>query len=300
MLHKTAILFLGLFVALAAKSGKAQLVLTSNFGSTFSLLDEPTATATDIARVSFTPFFSTSDFRNLNQLYGLQGFTLYQVDFDFTADSYSFQELRNLSSGSDAIAFGPSGDLFVYNNDGRVGRVDLDTGVETLVPLGDVDGRRVFFQGIDFSPTGELYGVDSTALYRIDPDSGVVTRITPTGVNAIPSSIFTEFDYSESGIIRAITFGDTVWQIDPVSGLGENPVVYSGSVFSSIASNSASVTPPFLPGDVNLDGAVDFLDIAPFIAALSTGVFQAEADIDRSGEVAFLDISLFIELLSVQ
>ena len=53
-------------------------------------------------------------------------------------------------------------------------------------------------------------------------------------------------------------------------------------------------------GDVNLDGAVDFFDIAPFIDRLSTQTFQAEADIDGNGVVNFFDISPFIGLLSGQ
>ena len=53
-----------------------------------------------------------------------------------------------------------------------------------------------------------------------------------------------------------------------------------------------------LLGDVNLDGAVNFLDISPFIAILSAGDFQAEADFDQNGEVDFLDISPFIGVLS--
>ena len=55
---------------------------------------------------------------------------------------------------------------------------------------------------------------------------------------------------------------------------------------------------PFLLGDVSLDGAVDFLDVSPFISSLSSGDFQNEADIDRNGVVDFLDISPFIGLLS--
>ncbi|MCL4152302.1 UNVERIFIED_CONTAM: hypothetical protein GTU68_053235 [Idotea baltica] len=51
-------------------------------------------------------------------------------------------------------------------------------------------------------------------------------------------------------------------------------------------------------GDVNLDAAVTFLDIGPFIQVLSSGVFQAEADINKDGTVSFLDISGFIDLLS--
>lgn len=53
-----------------------------------------------------------------------------------------------------------------------------------------------------------------------------------------------------------------------------------------------------LLGDVNLDGTVNFLDISPFIAVLTSGMFQAEADCDTSGAVNFLDISPFIAILT--
>ena len=53
-------------------------------------------------------------------------------------------------------------------------------------------------------------------------------------------------------------------------------------------------------GDVNLDGDVNFFDIAPFIDALSSGQNQDEADIDRNGVVNFFDIQPFIEILSDQ
>ena len=70
-----------------------------------------------------------------------------------------------------------------------------------------------------------------------------------------------------------------------------------------IASNAtlrvtvAGVLEPLL-GDVNLDNAVDFLDIAPFITRLVDEEFQAEADIDGSGTVDFLDIAPFIAILT--
>jgi|GEM_PF-1849886 len=53
-----------------------------------------------------------------------------------------------------------------------------------------------------------------------------------------------------------------------------------------------------LCGDVNLDGSVTFLDIAPFIAVLSSNGFQVEADCDKNGTVSFLDISPFIQILA--
>ena len=55
-----------------------------------------------------------------------------------------------------------------------------------------------------------------------------------------------------------------------------------------------------LLGDVSLNGVVDFSDISPFIARLSSGVYQLEADCDRSGAVDFSDIPRFIEILQNQ
>ena len=49
---------------------------------------------------------------------------------------------------------------------------------------------------------------------------------------------------------------------------------------------------------MNQDEIVNFLDISPFIALLSQGEFQVEADINEDGTVNFLDISPFIQLLS--
>ena len=55
---------------------------------------------------------------------------------------------------------------------------------------------------------------------------------------------------------------------------------------------------PFVLGDANLDGVVDFSDIAPFINLLSTGGFLDQADIDRNMFVNFSDIAPFINILA--
>jgi hypothetical protein len=52
-----------------------------------------------------------------------------------------------------------------------------------------------------------------------------------------------------------------------------------------------------LLGDVNLDGFVNLLDVAPFVALLSSGGYQAEADINQDGLVNLLDVMLFVDLL---
>ena len=53
-----------------------------------------------------------------------------------------------------------------------------------------------------------------------------------------------------------------------------------------------------LLGDCNQDGVVNFSDISPFIATLSSGDYLAEADSNEDGFVDFSDISSFIALLS--
>ncbi len=55
-----------------------------------------------------------------------------------------------------------------------------------------------------------------------------------------------------------------------------------------------------LLGDANLDGMVNFQDIAPFISLLGSGDFLAQADVNEDGGVDFLDISPFIGLLTNQ
>ena len=61
---------------------------------------------------------------------------------------------------------------------------------------------------------------------------------------------------------------------------------------------ATGVVPAVVLGDVNLDGLVTFLDIAPFIALLSASGFQPEADCNEDGVLNFLDISFFIDILA--
>ncbi len=53
----------------------------------------------------------------------------------------------------------------------------------------------------------------------------------------------------------------------------------------------------FALGDVNGDGNVDILDVAPFVAAI-TGEFVCEADVNEDGVVDILDVAPFVALLT--
>ena len=53
-----------------------------------------------------------------------------------------------------------------------------------------------------------------------------------------------------------------------------------------------------LLGDVNLDGAVNLLDVQPFVDILTLGEFQNEADVNIDGFVDLLDVQPFVEILA--
>ena len=53
-----------------------------------------------------------------------------------------------------------------------------------------------------------------------------------------------------------------------------------------------------LLGDVNCDGSVDLLDIAPFVDLISNGGFSVKADINEDGSVTLLDVEPFIDILA--
>ena len=54
----------------------------------------------------------------------------------------------------------------------------------------------------------------------------------------------------------------------------------------------------FIVGDLNGDGSVDLLDVAPFLDALQSVRFIAAADINGDGVVNLLDVGPFVDLLS--
>ena len=60
---------------------------------------------------------------------------------------------------------------------------------------------------------------------------------------------------------------------------------------------SYDVVANFLHGDVDMNGVVDFSDIAPFIGILQSGTFLEEADCNQDGVVTFADIPAFIGIL---
>lgn len=96
------------------------------------------------------------------------------------------------------------------------------------------------------------------------------------------SDAFVQFTTLQTGQFTAV-----------VSDFGNNEPLQ----FSIIATGISDSPPPIL-GDVNHDGIVDLLDIAPFVELLTTGGTQIEADINQDGTVNLLDVQPFVDLLN--
>ncbi len=94
--------------------------------------------------------------------------------------------------------------------------------------------------------------------------------------------------------------GTWSWELTPNQQYSNAPVTItetdSGGQTSQVTFN-IDAAQPFLLGDSNQDGVVDFADIPSFISILQNGEFLDEADINRDGAVNFIDISFFIDLL---
>ena len=151
-----------------------------------------------------------------------------------------------------------------------------DTIVLSIWGIGDNVGQQANFD-VTYGSNIASEGNTQETLYNAEGES------RDSNVGSIP---FVNFTFEADGVTDQISF-------DISNGTGTNNAV--------INAFSLSVTPASnetLVGDVSLDGVVNFLDISPFIAILSGGDFQAEADCDQNGFVNFLDIAAFITILS--
>ncbi len=108
-------------------------------------------------------------------------------------------------------------------------------------------------------------------------------------------------DYDNDGV-------DEPAEIELLNLDAQNIAVGGGYVYLMVEIDDPSTTtflgnafiriPVFVIGDVNQDGAVDLLDVSPFVDVLTSGQIQAEADINQDGTVNLLDVSPFVTLLT--
>jgi hypothetical protein len=99
--------------------------------------------------------------------------------------------------------------LWVCDDQGKIGKVDVATGKVTL--LGDTG---VVLTDIGFDPEGKLFGISFDTFYRIDGNTGAATAIGPLGPGGMNALVF-----STTGTAYAMGNGsDDLYRINTRTG----------------------------------------------------------------------------------
>ena len=223
----------------------------------------------------------TLDFQDIDQSYGDR----VTESPDLLGHAY---DITSGSTPNVSVTYGPNQTRIWTTGYGDLENVlfnDLDGDTSLQIELTADAGFEVGLFGFDVAS----FVAAGLTIEDIQVRDGNGNVLYSAGSTLIPGTGHNDFDFT-SGLFA----GTLIIDID-LTGLGDN----SDDIAIDNVSFSQRAVVAFL-GDVNLDGVVDFLDIAPFIAVLSSQGFQAEADIDENGVVDFLDIQPFIDLLAGQ
>jgi hypothetical protein len=241
--------------ALLAGSTRADFTLYgSDYGSNLYGIDSDTGVATRIGTFSPSFFAAALDFRGTGDLYGVST-SLQIVNVTTAGTTPVGGDLPEQMSG---LAFSPGDQLFTVSlgvGVNRLYQLNPDTGEVIGGPLAITYNAPPFtfnsISGIAFGPDGTLYGI-GTALFQIDPTTGVATRIDLTGVG---SSTFQDLDFGPDGLLRSVAFSasDNFYAIDPTTGQGTligtvtDGATGQGVLLASLASYSGVGPTAFSP-----------------------------------------------------
>ena len=185
---------------------------------------------------------------------------------------------------------------------------DPNTGVTTLVSTlteGITNLAVVVDIAIDNDGNMFVYDIGTDSLYSVDdPVTGMVTLVGQPNVGDSNFAQGMDFDPTSNTLYQAVYTGGgtgsygswdlttaTFSEILPLPGF-EDPIG-TGYEFE-IAISGVGI----LLGDLNCDGEVDLLDVAPFVDLITSGGFSAKGDFDGDGEVTILDVAPFVALLT--
>ena len=186
----------------------------------------------------------------------------------------------------------PDGDVSLTWTVSAAGLTDLNLSFE-VAAMGDFEASDLLSFTASFDG-----GAEETLFESGNPDDGTFTYVLQDG---------TTVDENDPFVIDGqFVVNEFQTFIFPISGSGSQLTLtlnYNTNGGSEVlAIDNVSVTSGggdgVLKGDVNLDGAVDFFDIQPFIDQLSGAGSQPEADVNCDGVVDFFDIQAFIDVLS--
>lgn len=104
-------------------------------------------------------------------------------------------------------------------------------------------------------------------------------------------------EYFESKGVKGIPANYNFNFVAAVSANGKWFAGWGGTGAIANQSWAVCIGGDILLGDVNLDGVINLLDVAPFVEQVASQEFLAEADTNQDGLVNLLDVAPFVEIL---
>lgn len=212
----------------------------------------------------------------------------------------------NLNSDGFRVFLSPTSELVVQGTwqgsspfEG-VGKTIFEGGVQP----GNSTATVTFDGDVEFSMSSnlniEIAGTAAGEYDRMDVGGDVSiadgAEVSVSCINGFQPQVGDEFEIITAAGIGTGMFANAE-QGDLVASIGSVNLVIEYSINPNRITLVATES-PILPGDINLDGSVDLLDVTPFVNLITAGGFQAEADINLDGVVDLLDVGPFVAILS--
>ncbi|MEM9413612.1 MAG: dockerin type I domain-containing protein [Planctomycetota bacterium] len=212
---------------------------------------------------------------------------------------------QSLSNAQELLTNGgfESGDLTGWESEGNVFVGDT-TQNACCIPF--QGSYFVAFNGGDTPATGKLsqsietldHGIYelSFAFGKGGPGGGIASlRVSVQGKNLRLEELVSDTNGGQPGNYSTFLF---TFVSDSKNSILCFEDVSSGTLSFDALIDSVSIQQAGFIGDINCDGNIDLLDVAPFVETLTGGGFFEKADINQDGEVNLLDVAPFVDLLS--
>ena len=199
------------------------------------------------------------------------------------------------STSLNGLAFDASTDTLygiTSSSPQRLVTIDSETGVFTNA--GEIAPGGVLIR-LAFDPvTQKLFSFDdlNRTIVSLDPTTVQLTTIGKPGGRVIGL----DYDPVSGQILGLEALTETLVTIDRETATAT--ALHQGRQLNGFLALASGLAVVPLLGDVNRDGSVDLLDVAPFVERLILGKFQIEADVNQDGVVDLLDVAPFVDLLT--
>ena len=161
-----------------------------------------------------------------------------------------------------------------------------DPDVYVTITVTPDEGNQIDFGSVSWS-SGFFNSTGGGIRTSLD---GFATDVAVPDIQAFPTP--TTFDISSlNGVSEPIEFRIYFTGAGSFSDLG------TAGAPSGLAITGSVDSPSIILGDVNCDGEVNLLDVAPFVDLIIGSGFLDKADINGDGSVDLLDVGPFVDLL---